>query len=173
MRNCSLLFSDFEANLQILSELKVKKYNMALEIERKYLVVSDSYRALAEKSSHIRQGYLSRDKERTVRVRIVDDKAFLTIKGKNVGDTRVEFEYPIPIEDASELMRLCVGRVIIKTRYYVPYRGKTWEVDEFAGDLLPLVLAEVELSDSSESFELPSFVGKDVTSDPQYYNSNL
>ena len=76
LRNCSLLFSDFEANLQILSELKVKKHNMALEIERKYLVVSDSYRALAEKSSHIRQGYLSRDKERTVRVRIVDDKLF-------------------------------------------------------------------------------------------------
>lgn len=146
---------------------------MSLEIERKYLVVSDSYRALAEKSSHIRQGYLSRDKERTVRVRIVDDKAFLTIKGKNIGDTRVEFEYSIPMEDASELMRLCIGRVINKTRYFVPYGGKTWEVDEFVGDLSPLVLAEVELSNSSESFELPPFVGKDVTYDARYYNSIL
>lgn len=146
---------------------------MALEIERKYLVVSDSYRMMAEKSSHIRQGYLSRDKERTVRVRTVDDKAFLTIKGKNIGDTRVEFEYSIPMEDAYELLRLCTGRVIEKTRYYVPYRGKTWEVDEFDGDLSPLVLAEVELSDSSEQFEMPPFVGKEVTTDPQYYNSNL
>ena len=146
---------------------------MALEIERKYLVVSDSYRTMAEKSSHIRQGYLSRDKERTVRVRTVDDKAFLTIKGKNVGDMRLEFEYSIPVEDACEMLCLCTGRVIEKTRYYVPYRGKTWEVDEFDGDLSPLVLAEVELSDSSESFELPLFVGEDVTSDPQYYNSNL
>lgn len=146
---------------------------MALEIERKYLVVSDSYRDMAENSSNIEQGYLSRDKERTVRVRIIDDKAFITIKGKNIGDTRVEFEYPIPLHEASELMNLCIGRVIKKRRYYVPYREKMWEVDEFKGDLAPLVLAEIELSDTMEPFELPPFVGKDVTSDSKYYNSNL
>lgn len=146
---------------------------MSLEIEHKYIVVSDAYKSDVISVTNIEQGYLSRTPERTVRVRIVGEKGYLTIKGKNVGDTRLEFEYEIPVSDACEMLSLCDGCVIKKTRYIVNYAGFRWEVDEFHGDLAPLVLAEIELTDSSQDYPLPTFVGEDVTNNPMYYNSNL
>lgn len=146
---------------------------MATEIERKYLVKNDSYRDMASESVHIIQGYLNRDPDRTVRVRVKGEHAFLTIKGRNKGAARLEFEYPIPSEDARQLIRLCDGRVIDKIRHIVPYGGFTWEVDEFLGDLSPLIVAEVELDSPDQDPPLPPFTGDEVTGDPRYYNSSL
>lgn len=143
------------------------------EIEHKYLVTSDAYRAMATGRREIIQGYLSTDPERTVRVRIADDKAYLTVKGKNIGDTRLEFEYHIPVDDAHSLMKLCVLSPIHKVRWIVPFEGFVWEVDEFLDHLAPLVLAEIELPSSDIAYTLPPFVGENVTHDAQYYNSNL
>ena len=108
---------------------------MGIEIEHKYLVVNDKYRNMASSSHRIMQGYLSREPQRTVRIRVKDNQGFITIKGKNVGDTRAEFEYPIPIDDAMQLLNMCLPTVIEKTRYLVPFEGHTWEVDEFHGVL--------------------------------------
>jgi adenylate cyclase len=146
---------------------------MAKEIEHKYMVVSSQYIDIATQSCYIAQGYLNRDPMRTVRVRIKDDKAFLTIKSKNMGDTRQEYEYPVPVEDAQEMLRLCEGRVIAKRRYIVPFEGMTWEVDAFEGDLYPLIVAEIELQDSDQVYALPPFVGRNVTDDERFYNSRL
>ena len=123
---------------------------MAIEIEHKYLVIDDSYKALSDKQVEIMQGYLSRDPEHTVRIRICGDEGSLTIKGKNNGDTRLEFEYGIPIDDARQMMRMCGDNILIKTRYYVPYAGHIWEVDEFHGRHSGLVISEIELSESSQ-----------------------
>lgn len=146
---------------------------MAKERERKYMVVSDSYREIASGRRKIRQGYLCRVPERTVRVRIADGHGFLTVKGKNHGDTRLEFEYEVPYSDAEEMLDLCEGRIVEKTRWLVPFGGLMWEVDEFGGDLLGLVVAEVELPDKISDYPLPPFVGKEVTGNPAYYNSAL
>lgn len=146
---------------------------MSTEIEHKYLVTGDSYMSMATSSAFIRQGYLNVDPLRTVRVRTIDDKAFITIKGITEGDTRQEFEYPIPLKDAESMLHLSVTRVISKRRYYVPFKNKVWEVDRFEGDLYPLVIAEIELADSNEQYELPPFTGQDVTGEPKYYNSVL
>lgn len=146
---------------------------MALEIERKFLVKDDSYRSLATGKREISQGYLSRVKERTVRVRIADQSAFITIKGVNRGSVRHEFEYEIPVDDARQLLTLCAPPVVVKTRHLVPWEGLTWEVDEFHGANEGLVVAEVELPDKTYEPSLPSFVGQEVTDDPKYYNSNL
>lgn len=146
---------------------------MGMEIEHKYLVKNDSYKSQSSAKSHILQGYLCREPERTVRVRVRDDKGFLTVKGKNSGAGRLEFEYEIPLRDAAALLGLCIPPVLDKTRYIVPYCGHIWEVDEFHGDREGLVTAEVELKSESESYPLPDFVGADVTGDPRYYNSNL
>lgn len=146
---------------------------MGVEIEKKYLVKNDSYRGLAYKSSRIAQGYLNRDPERTVRVRIKDDKGFLTVKGKNRGIERLEFEYEIPLADAEAMLSLCCGKILEKVRYYVKHDGFVWEVDEFKGELAPLVVAEIELPSCETSFSLPPFIGKEVTGDPRYYNSQL
>lgn len=146
---------------------------MGVEIERKYLVADSSYRAMASGFSDIAQGYLSRDPDRTVRIRIRDERGFLTVKGRNRGEVRAEFEYSVPLEDARQMLDMCSGTVIRKRRYYVDYCGHRWEIDEFGGDLAPLVVAEIELSDCDESFELPPFASEDVTGDPAYYNSNL
>ena len=145
---------------------------MSTEIEHKYLIINDEYVAMSVSSHHIRQGYLSRNPERTVRVRIYDDKGYLTVKGKNRGDTRLEFEYEVPIADAEGMLALCPSPVIDKTRYIVPFGGFTWEVDCFE---LPvkMVTAEIELPASNAKYQLPPFVGKNVTGDPHYYNSNL
>ena len=147
--------------------------HMALEIEHKYLVVGDSYRGMACSQRHIRQGYLSRDPERTVRIRIVDEKGFITVKGITAGDTRLECEYEIPLEDAESMLKICLLPLLEKIRYIVPYKGKIWEVDEFKGDQASLVMAEIELESSDEKYELPPFAGENVTGNPDYYNSNL
>lgn len=146
---------------------------MALEIEHKYLVTNDSFKNYTKETVYIKQGYLSRVPERTVRVRIINDKGYITIKGKNKGDVRLEFEYEIPLSDALELLKLAEGRVIEKRRYIVKWENKTWEIDEFYGDREGLTIAEIELSSSDEKYTLPPFVGENVTGDPRYYNSNL
>lgn len=146
---------------------------MALEIEHKYLVINDSFKNYAKETVYIKQGYLSRVPERTVRVRIRNDKGYITIKGKNKGDVRLEFEYEIPLSDASELLKLAEGRVIEKRRYIVKWDNNIWEIDEFSGDREGLTIAEIELSSSDEKYSLPPFVGENVTGDPRYYNSNL
>lgn len=146
---------------------------MALEIERKFFVIDDKYKALATGKREIKQGYLSRAKERTVRIRIADNAAYITIKGVNRGSVRQEFEYEIPVPDAMQLLALCVPPIVEKTRHLVPWEGRTWEVDEFHGPNTGLVLAEIELPDKEAIVSLPPFVGTEVTDDPRYYNSNL
>ncbi|MDE6741513.1 MAG: CYTH domain-containing protein [Muribaculaceae bacterium] len=146
---------------------------MALEIEHKYLVKNNSYRESASTSYKILQGYLSKDPDRTVRVRIMGDKGFLTIKGKNSGASRLEFEYEISQEDARQMLALCEQPILEKTRFIVPFESHLWEVDEFGGHRRGLVTAEIELQSEDESYVKPSFVGEDVTGDPSYYNSNL
>ncbi len=146
---------------------------MSVEIEYKYLVSNEEYRNHIAESHQIKQGYLSRGKGRTVRVRICDNSAFLTIKGANVGAARLEFEYSIPVADAESLLGLCPSPVIVKTRHIVFFGGHRWEVDEFHGDLQGLTLAEIELPSIDTKYQIPPFVGKDVTNDPRYYNSRL
>lgn len=143
------------------------------EIERKFLVSGDSYKALSTKKIEIEQGYLSRKPEATVRVRIKDDKAVITIKGITRGYVREEYEYEIPEEDAREMMKMCQGLVIRKTRWIVPFEGCDWEVDEFKGTLIGLTLAEIELPSSEAEFKIPPFIGKEVTLDSRFFNSNL
>lgn len=147
---------------------------MAKETERKYLVKDDTFRTMATASHHIVQGYISRRREGTVRVRIKDNDAFLTVKGCNNGITRMEWEYGINVEDAREMLsHVCEGTPLEKIRHIVPFEGFIWEVDEFLGSLAPLVVAEVELAAPSVIPPLPPFVGKEVSDDPAYYNSNL
>lgn len=147
---------------------------MAKEIERKFLVINDSYRTLANNSVRIIQGYISRTPESTVRVRIKGERGFLTIKGANNGATRDEWEYEIPKADAVALIKkCCFGNVIDKTRYLVDFSGFTWEIDEFSSPCRGLVVAEVELQSETDSPALPPFVGEEVTGDSRYYNSNL
>ena len=158
-----------------------------MEIERKYLVTSDCYKELAVARYHIRQGYISREKTGTVRVRITDNKAYLTIKGKPAAGhfARYEWEKEIDVQEAEELMKLCQGTVIDKTRWIVPAETGDnlqltvdnlqliWEVDEFHGKHEGLVVAEIELDNEEQSFEIPDFIGDEVTHDPRYYNANM
>lgn len=146
---------------------------MAIEIEHKYLVKNDNYKEISTASFHIMQGYLSREPERTVRVRIKDDKGFLTIKGKNKGASRAEFEYEIPLEDALSMLDMCLPPILEKVRYIVPFDGHIWEVDEFFGDRSGLVTAEIELKSDDEDYGHPDFIGENVTGDSRFYNSNL
>lgn len=146
---------------------------MAKEIERTFLVDDDSFKDMASFTVHIIQGYLNRDPERTVRVRIRNDSAFLTVKGKTEGCVRDEFEYEIPLEDGLQMIEMCSGRVLNKTRYIVLYEGYTWEVDEYHGDLEGLVVTEVEMKSEKDEVPLPPFAGREVTGDPKYYNSQL
>lgn len=144
---------------------------MALEIERKYLVSGDAWRdAPAQRLS---QGYLCHAPERTVRVRIAGERAFLTVKGISQGATRQEFEYPIPLADAQALLALCEAGVIDKVRHTLVHAGKTWEVDAFLGENEGLVVAEIELSSEDEAFEKPDWLGQEITQDARYYNANL
>ncbi len=145
---------------------------MAVEIERKFLVVDDSYRKNSE-IVDIRQGYISRDPERTVRVRVKGDQGFITVKGISSGASRLEFEYIIPVKDAVELVKLCIPPLIEKSRYIVECDGMTGEVDEFAGDNHGLVVAEIELESEGQQFTEPAWLGDEVTQDPRYYNSQL
>ena len=148
---------------------------MALEIERKFLVLDDSYKREAFSSYHIMQGYICKERGKTVRVRIRDNQGFITIKGPSDqgGIVRYEFEQEIPLADAKELMKLCEPGIIDKTRWLVKIDEHTFEVDEFFGDNEGLVVAEVELSSEDETFEKPHFIGKEVTGDRRYYNSQL
>ena len=146
---------------------------MALEIERKFLVINDIYRLMASKSYNIKQGYLSTRKDATVRVRIKNKNAFITVKGLNKGATRCEWEYSIPYDDAIEMMALSQGVVIDKIRYIVEYEGFIWEIDEFKGAHDGLVVAEIELKDENETFPIPPFIGEEVTGNVAYYNSTL
>lgn len=145
---------------------------MSLEIERKFLVLNEGYKKNSRKSLYC-QGYLSRHPHRTVRVRIADDKAMLTIKGPSSGATRQEFEYALPISDAKALLELCEKPLIEKYRYAVEYEGMLWEVDEFLGDNEGLVIAELELPYEDAPFARPDWVGQEVTGDVRYYNSYL
>ena len=146
---------------------------MALEIERKFLVINDDYRLMASKSVNIKQGYLSTRKESTVRIRVKNNRAYITIKGINTGATRCEWEYSIPYDDAIEMMALSQGVVIDKIRYIVEYEGFIWEIDEFKGAHDGLVVAEIELKDENETFPIPPFIGEEVTGNVAYYNSTL
>ena len=147
---------------------------MALEIERKFLVGGE-FKSLAHKSYHITQGFLSSIPERTVRIRIRDSQAFLTIKGKGneSGMSRFEWEKEIELEEAKELLLLCEPGIIDKNRYLVAVGKHVFEVDEFFGENQGLILAEVELSSEEESFEKPQWLGEEVTGDIRYYNSRL
>ncbi|MBR4118676.1 MAG: CYTH domain-containing protein [Bacteroidales bacterium] len=147
---------------------------MGKEIERKYLVTDNQYRSQSN-VTYILQGYLISQKERVVRVRIKGDKGYITIKGENIGATRLEYEYAIPVVEAKEIIdNLCEKPVIEKNRYlYKAEDDHIWEIDEFLRDNQGLVVAEIELSDEQEEFVLPEWVGEEVTSDPRYYNSNL
>lgn len=146
---------------------------MGQEIERKFLVCSMGWKVGAVGIPY-RQGYLCRQEARTVRVRIAGDEAYLTIKGQALGIARLEYEYPIPLAEASELLdRLCLKPLIEKTRYRIEYRGRVWEVDEFSGENQGLVVAEVELESPDQPLELPDWVGEEVTHDPRYLNANL
>ena len=148
---------------------------MSLEIERKFLVLDDSYKHEAFKSYHIRQGYICSERGRTVRIRIRDTHAYITIKGPSLdgGLSRYEFEQEIPLADAEKLMTLCEPGQIDKVRWLVKSGNHTFEVDEFFGDNEGLVMAEVELSSPDEEPIIPHFIGKEVTGDRRYYNSQL
>ena len=148
---------------------------MGKEIERKFKVIGTAYKTESISSAIYKQGYLSVDKERTVRVRVVGDKAFLTIKGQNCGIVRNEFEYEIPVADAEIMLNEnCLQPVIEKVRHIcIASDGHKWEIDEFAGENAGLVVAEAELGSQYERVELPEWCGEEVSDDVRYYNSNL
>lgn len=147
---------------------------MSKEIERKFMVDGD-FRQAAVGMTRIAQGYLCSDPDRTVRVRVMEDKGFMTVKGRSSSDglVRYEWEKEIPFAEAQQLIKLCENGVIEKDRYLVPSGGHVFEVDVFHGENEGLVLAEVELSDENESFERPEWLGEEVTGDIRYYNSML
>jgi adenylate cyclase len=146
-----------------------------IEIERKFLVLSDAFKWVSTSQNQIAQGYLNSDPKRTVRIRIKNNQGFLTIKGISSasGLSRMEWEQPIDLEDAKVLLALCEKGAIKKTRYEVPVGKHTYEVDVFEGENEGLVLAEIELGSETEAFSVPDWLGKEVTNDPKYYNSYL
>jgi len=153
---------------------------MAIEIERKFLVATDAWRAAAHERSRIAQGYLNDarsvangDANCSVRIRLAGDAAFLNIKSRELGASRQEFEYPVPVADAGNLLQLCVGGRIDKTRHFVRHDGHLWEVDEFHGDNNGLVVAEIELEREDEPFSRPDWLGNEVTELVRYYNLAL
>lgn len=146
---------------------------MAYEIERKFLVHSDRLPALTHGQS-IQQGYICSEPERVVRVRVAGSEGFITVKGRTVGATRLEFEYPVPLADAQHMLKqLCEGTSIDKVRYCIAHQGHTWELDVFGGSNSGLIVAEVELKSENETVALPAWVSQEVTADTRYYNSNL
>ena len=147
---------------------------MAKEIERKFLLSGDAWRDLATKSSELRQGYIAASERTSVRVRIAGRDAWLNIKCGGLEAVRDEYEYPLPLADALELLASAAsGPVIAKTRYWVPYRGFEWEIDEFHGANEGLVVAELELDDEKRSFPVPPWIGAEVTHLERYYNVKL
>ncbi|KMN83317.1 adenylate cyclase [Chromobacterium sp. LK11] len=145
---------------------------MAVEIERRFVVVGDAWRGLAPGVQY-RQGYLSVEKERTVRVRVVGDQAWLTLKSNISNVSRHEFEYPVPLADAQTIMAAMCPMVVDKLRHRIEHGGFIWEVDEFFGDNAGLVLAEIELPDESTPFDQPAWIGEEVTEDGHYTNAYL
>ncbi len=153
---------------------------MGIEIERKFLVIGEGWRASVLKSVRMAQAYINdmaalreARQNASVRVRIAGDAAFLNLKSREPGHTRQEFDYPIPVADAEALLALCVGGRIDKVRHYVGHAGHTWEVDEFAGDNAGLVVAELELAAADEVFERPAWLGREVTDETRWYNLAL
>lgn len=153
---------------------------MSIEIERKFLVTGDGWRAAAHRVIPMAQGYIndqaamdSGAQKASVRVRIQDQEAFLNLKSRELGHTRQEFEYPLPLDDARALLALCVGGLIDKRRHLVQHQGHLWEVDEFLGDNAGLVVAEIELESADEAFAKPDWIGAEVTDDARYYNLAL
>lgn len=146
---------------------------MAKEIERKFLVQGDVWRDLTE-GRYYCQGYVPTQGKQTVRIRIIDQQAYLTLKGPVEGMSRSEFEYAIPLTDAQTMLaELCQRPFIEKYRYRIPLGDVVWEVDEFLGENQGLILAEVELTHAGQTVDLPAWIGEEVTGDPRYYNSNL
>ena len=145
---------------------------MALEIERKFLLKEGAWRDA--KGTRYRQGYLNSAKERNVRIRIINDNGFLTVKGVSRGAVRVEYEYEIPVAEAQAMLDdLCEKPLIEKMRYRIEFNGLVWEADEFFGENQGLLVAEVELESEDQSFVKPEWVGEEVTGDPRYFNANL
>jgi CYTH domain-containing protein len=148
---------------------------MSLEIERKFLVENEDFKTACYQKKMVKQGYLNSDKSRTVRIRIANDKGFITIKGKSnaTGTTRFEWEKEIDVLEAEQLLLLCEPSIINKTRFYVKSENHVFEVDEFYSDNKGLIIAEIELNSENEPFKKPSWLGKEVTGNIKYYNSNL
>ena len=147
---------------------------MKLEIERKFLVEAAVWEGADFSSAEIRQGYFQSGEDYSLRVRIQDARALLTIKGQPDGITRKEFEYEIPLEDAEEMLReFCRGRIIEKARYYIPWKGFTWEVDRYYGANQGLITAEIELPDEQTEFDRPDWLGREVSRDLRYSNESL
>jgi adenylate cyclase len=153
---------------------------MPIEIERKFLVTGDGWRTAAHRVVPMAQGYLndlaamdSGAMKASVRVRIAGDEAYLNLKSRELGHTRQEFDYPIPVDDARALLALSVGGLVDKRRHYVEFDGRTWEVDEFLGENQGLVVAEIELEAADASFGKPAWIGEEVTDEPRYYNLAL
>lgn len=147
---------------------------MAVEIERKFLTINDSWRSQISESLPMRQGYLTESGNSSVRIRIVGDHANINIKSATLGIQRLEYEYAIPLGDANEMLdRLSVGPLIEKVRHHVMVAGKLWEVDEFKGENSGLIVAEIELDSVDEEITKPDWAGDDVSDDPRYYNISL
>jgi CYTH domain-containing protein len=148
---------------------------MSLEIERKFLIKNLDFKTESFEKKYLKQGYLNADKNRTVRIRIADEKAFITIKGKSnkAGTTRFEWEKEIPFSEAEELLLLCEPSIIEKYRYFIKKGTHTFEVDVFLGDNLGLLVAEIELNSENETFEKPTWLGNEVTGELKYYNSSI
>ena len=158
-------------DIYLVTLAKQKLFNMAFEIERKFLVKGTDYLKQCQKSTHILQAYLSINPDSTVRVRVVDDcVAYLTVKSRNHGATRHEWEYDIPVADAKQMLENCAVTPLINKVRHVCGR---WEVDCFSGHLAGLTVAEIELRDENEDFDMPCWIGKEVTGDKRYYNSML
>jgi CYTH domain-containing protein len=145
---------------------------MGVEIERKFLVKSDDWKSGVGQALQCRQGYLALDKKKTVRVRVMGQQAFLTVKGATAGISRMEFEYEIDVPDAEYMLMLC-EHVVEKTRHFIEYEGMTWELDVFEGENAGLVMAEIELESEEQPFALPDWAGNEVSDDVRYFNGYL
>jgi len=147
---------------------------VGVEIERKFRVTSDAWRGSVAGSVRYQQGYLSRSPTAAIRVRTDGERAYLNIKSTTDGVTRLEYEYPIPLADAEELLaRVALRPLIVKTRHYIDFAGRRWEIDVFEAENAGLVIAEVELEAADADVVLPPWVGREVSADPRYYNSSL
>jgi len=147
---------------------------MGIEIERKFLVNVDKWREIEKpKAEFYRQAYLLIDPKKTIRVRETETSAYITIKSLSIGISRTEFEYEIPKEDAAELIDKFSISIVTKKRFRIDFRNKIWEIDEFSGENSGLLLAEIELKDENEPFEIPNWIGQEVSGEEKYYNSNL